>query len=453
MAPSKRRKTSAESQPTSGNASSGVRTRRSTSARGDLPDDPDADLDAEPEVLMCPITRAVFRDPVMVVDSGHTYERSAILSHFDRNGAKDPLTRRALSSTKVMTNWAMRNVVQDWLDKHPGVTPDGWDSRELLEPSKDDGTRSFDDEGDVGVLRTWRAMCPELQEWWPEAARPEHWEGVTLENGRVVQLKLEEFGLTGAVPAEIGRLSALRELDLDGNELTSLPAEIGQLTSLEKLYLVDNQLTSLPAEIGQLTSLTELYLEGNQLTSLPANIGQLASLEMLDIRKNQLTSVLAEIGQLTSLERLHLDGNRLTSVPANIGQLTLLKELYLFNNQLTSLPAEIGQLTALEELRLGGNLLMSVPVEIGQLTSLETLFLYNNKLTSVPAEIGQLTSLRELDLSGNRLTSVPANIGQLTALKQLNLSFNKLTRLPAAIRELIAAGCHVVLDDGVRVDE
>ena len=88
MAPSKRRKASGVSQPTSGNASSGVRTRRSTSARGDLPDDPDADLDAEPEVLMCPITRAVFRDPVMVVDSGHTYERSAILSHFDRNGAK-----------------------------------------------------------------------------------------------------------------------------------------------------------------------------------------------------------------------------------------------------------------------------------------------------------------------------------------------------------------------------
>jgi leucine-rich repeat protein SHOC2 len=321
MAPSKRRKTSAVSQPASGNASSGVRTRRSASARGDLPDAPDADLDAEPEVLMCPITRAVFRDPVMVVDSGHTYERSAILSHFDRNGAKDPLTRRALSSTKVMTNWAMRNVVQDWLDKHPGVTPDGWDSRELLEPSKDDGTRSFDDEGDVGVLRTWRAMCPELQERWPEAARPEHWEGVTMENGRVVQLKLEEFGLTGAVPAEIGRLSALRELDLDGNELTSVPAEIGQLTSLEKLYLGDNQLTSLPAEIGQLTALEELYLEGNQLTSLPAEIGQLASLESLTLDHNQLTSLPAEIGQLASLKHLYLGDNQLTSVPAAIREL------------------------------------------------------------------------------------------------------------------------------------
>ena len=116
MAPSKRRKTSGASQPASGNTNSGVRTRRSATARGDLPDaDLDADLDAEPEELLCPITRTMFRDPVVVVDSGHTYERSAILSHFERNGAKDPLTRRALSSTKVMTNWAMRNVVQAWV--------------------------------------------------------------------------------------------------------------------------------------------------------------------------------------------------------------------------------------------------------------------------------------------------------------------------------------------------
>jgi hypothetical protein len=76
MAPSKRRKTSAVSQPASGNATQGVQTRRS--ARGDPPDAPDADLDAEPEELMCPITRTIFRDPVFVVDSGHTYERSAI---------------------------------------------------------------------------------------------------------------------------------------------------------------------------------------------------------------------------------------------------------------------------------------------------------------------------------------------------------------------------------------
>jgi len=426
MGPSKRRKTSAVSQPASGNASSGVRTRRSASARGDLPDAPDADLDAEPEELMCPITRTMFRDPVMVVESGHTYERSAILSHFERNGAKDPLTRRALSSTKVMTIWAMRNVVQAWVDKHPGVTPDGWDSRELLEPSKDDGTRIFDDDGDVGMLRTWRAMCPELQALWPEAARPEDWEGVTIENSRVVNLMLEDYSLTGAVPAEIGRLSALRVLILSVNELTSLPAEIGQLTSLEWLSLYGNELTSVPAEIGRLTSLRQLDLNDNQLTSVPAEIGQLTSLTRLSLYANKLTSVPAEIGQLTSLTELHLNRNELTSVPAEIGQLSALRKLSLYANKLTSLPAEIGQLIVLEG-----------------------LFLQRNQLTSLPAEIGQLTSLTVSNLENNKLTSLPAEIGQLTSLEELSLNGNQLTHLPAAIRELRKAGCIVYLDDGV----
>ena len=143
MAPSKRRKRSAATEPTSADASSGVQTRRSASVQCDLPDARDADLEDEPEELLCPITRTMFRDPVVAVDSGHTYERSAILAHFRRSGPKDPLTRRTLNSTKVMTNWAMRNVVQAWLDGHPDATPDGWDGRELLEPTKKNGMTEY----------------------------------------------------------------------------------------------------------------------------------------------------------------------------------------------------------------------------------------------------------------------------------------------------------------------
>jgi len=270
------------------------------------------------------------------------------LSHFRRNGAEDPLTRCALSSTKVTTNWAVRQMVQFWLDKHPGVMPDGWESREVLEPSKDDGTRRIDEGGDAGVLRTWRAMCAELQGRWLEAAPPEYWEGVTLENGRVVKLELEDFDLTGAVPAEIGQLTLLTTLNLTGNQLTSVAAEIVQLTSLTVLDLSGNELTSLPAEIGQLTSLRELNLNCNELTSLPAEIGQLTSLTELGLNGNQLTSVPAEIGQLTSLKGLYLEGNQVTSVPAEIGQLTSLKGLYLEDYQVTNVP------TAVRELRAAG---------------------------------------------------------------------------------------------------
>ena len=149
--------------------------------------------------------------------------------------SKAPSKRRKISTSSQM--------------EHVQRTVRTEESRELREPSEDDGTQSFDEEGDVGVLRTWRAMCPELQDRWPENEQPEDWEGVTMENGRVVKLDLFGSCLTGAELAEIGQLTALRELWLS---LTSLPAEIGQLTSLRGLYLRDNELTTLPAAIREL---------------------------------------------------------------------------------------------------------------------------------------------------------------------------------------------------------
>jgi len=97
---------------------------------------------------------------------------------------------------------------------------------------------------DVLVLRMLREAWPPLKEYWRVDVGPEKWRGVTMENGRVVELELTRMGLTGAVPAEIGQLTSLTELDLSGNQLTSLPAEIGQLTSLKELDLGGNQLTS-----------------------------------------------------------------------------------------------------------------------------------------------------------------------------------------------------------------
>ena len=81
---------------------------------------------------------------------------------------------------------------------------------------------------DVLVLRVLREILSDLKDAWPED------EGPPMVDGGVVELELEEFGLTGAVPAEVGRLTALRVLILPVNQLTSVPAEIGQLTSLEE---------------------------------------------------------------------------------------------------------------------------------------------------------------------------------------------------------------------------
>ena len=239
MPPSKRRKTSDAGRRTAGDASSEVASV-SGPAR------------APPGNLVCPISFNMFRDPVMVVESGHTYDRNEITQHFAHNN-RDPKTNLRLRSTRVVTNWGVRDAVEEWLNRHPDVTPDGWDSRELLPVQVEAPVQTAEPgHGDALVLQMWRDMCPELQAIW-EVDRPaEQWRGVTMLDGRVVRLQLSGVSLSQVVPACIGRLTALQALNLANNRLTSVPAEIGQLTSLRELYLSGNKLTSVPVAVNEL---------------------------------------------------------------------------------------------------------------------------------------------------------------------------------------------------------
>ncbi|MBP5973231.1 leucine-rich repeat domain-containing protein [Brasilonema sp. CT11] len=261
-----------------------------------------------------------------------------------------------------------------------------------------------------------------------------------------------ELDLSGneltVLPPSIGKLTQLKKLILGkyelndagkivgtiANNLSALPAEIGQLDHLEELQVVDNRLSCLPAEIGQLTNLQSLDLCFNRLSALPAEIVQLTKVQSLNLSNNQLSALPAEIGQLTKVQTLNLSSNQLSALPAEIGQLTNLQSLHLSYNQLSALPAEIGQLTNLQSLHLRINQLSALPAEIVQLTNLQSLHLSYNQLSALPAEIGQLTNLQTLDLWGNQLNSLPKEIGRLTKITDLRLDDNPLTSLPPEIR-------------------
>ncbi|MGD1909029.1 MAG: leucine-rich repeat domain-containing protein [Leptolyngbyaceae cyanobacterium] len=111
---------------------------------------------------------------------------------------------------------------------------------------------------------------------------------VALET-QATALDLSWFGLR-ILPPEIGQLTNLQSLFLEGNLLSSLPPEIGQLTNLQSLILDRNQLSSLPPEIGQLTNLQGIKLSYNGLTGLPSEIGQLTNIQGLYLRLNKFTS-------------------------------------------------------------------------------------------------------------------------------------------------------------------
>lgn len=180
------------------------------------------------------------------------------------------------------------------------------------------------------------------------------WPGVLCGGDRVGALNLQNARFNGPLPAEIGRIMYLHALEagcyrdflshglgtgrcIGSPGLTSLPPEIGKLSHLSILNLEGNLLTSLPPEIGDLAGLSFLKVHENQLTNLPVEIGNLPNLSYLDTHSNQLSSIPSEIGDLFNLNKLDLSHNQLTSLPSEIVNLSNLSYLDVSHNHLVSL--------------------------------------------------------------------------------------------------------------------
>ena len=270
------------------------------------------------------------------------------------------------------------------------------------------------------------------------------WFGVTADDhDRVIGLSLSQNQLSGVIPAQIGRLTDLENLNLWANQLRGeIPPQIGRLRNLQALSLVANQLHgSIPPELGNLGKLVELRLRLNQLSGpIPPNLGALTDLTYLDFAFNQLSGAIPpELGNLTSLTRMIFWANRLEGeIPPELGNLTNLEQLDVDRNRLTgAIPPELGNLVSLEELWLHRNRLTGqIPSELGNLANLQYLDVHGNHLTGeIPSALGNLARLEWLWLHDNRLTGqIPSELGNLANLQVLRLTQNQLTGcVPAAL--------------------
>ena len=174
---------------------------------------------------------------------------------------------------------------------------------------------------------------------WLTAEPMRDWHGVTVDaRGRVTKLNLNDNGLAGEIPPELGNLASLQGLYLYNNGLAGeIPPELGNLASLERLYLYNNGLAGgIPPELGNLASLQGLSLSTNGLAGgIPPELGNLASLQGLSLSTNDLTGgIPPELGNLDRLERLYLSNNALTGpIPAGAGEPRQLGEAVPFQQR------------------------------------------------------------------------------------------------------------------------
>eukprot|EP01045_Picozoa_sp_COSAG04_P004329 COSAG04_NODE_186_length_21024_cov_6.326069_15_plen_1166_part_00 len=81
--------------------------RRASSASGQPPDE-----------FCCPITQELMLDPVLVVASGQTYERTEIAKWF-RTHKTDPSTGSSIGNNrKLVPNVALRKAIDEWREQH-----------------------------------------------------------------------------------------------------------------------------------------------------------------------------------------------------------------------------------------------------------------------------------------------------------------------------------------------
>ena len=221
-----------------------------------------------------------------------------------------------------------------------------------------------------------------------------------LSNETLTGLHLEACGIKLVIPDVLSKFTALKSLELDANEITSVPNNLP--LTLEQFFAKENKLSSLGA-LTTLTNLQYLFLRTNQITTIEPELSQLTKLTSIILQANEISgevppSAFDTLGKLTFLD---LSSNtKLEFVNESFDGVPLLGYFRLDNSGITELPENLLQ----------------------RLSRLTTLFLNDNAITELPRGIfDSSTKLRYLDLSRNagRLRFPPGVFSKLTELTSL----------------------------------
>ena len=299
----------------------------------------------------------------------------------------------------------------------------------------------------IAVLAASAPQLRSLEHWYPKRSL---WDPIALpaDLGRLSQLTRLILGFSNSVlsPAQVDAvvqgLPSLRHLALSSHMMRDFgfPFSITRCSQLSSLRIIGCfMIEAVPPELGRLTALKELQLSG-EVSSLPDSISQLSALQDLNVSRNRdltLPPGLAACRQLTWLDIMSC--NSAFPVLASLHSLRHLAVSYVIDQQ----PQETywTQLTGLTGLVLDWSTSWersAVPAGLGGMAGLRRLGIVGAAIDDLPA--GPLLSrLEELRLRDCDFPSgVPAALASATRLHTLEVA-------PCKGIELIAGDIAVLI--------
>lgn len=260
-----------------------------------------------------------------------------------------------------------------------------------------------------------------------------YWYGLYCLNGRVLQINLVYNGVSGPIPGDLAKASALQVLRLYDNMLTGgLPAELFQLQSLQVIDVSTNEMTGmLPSRID-MANLTDLVLYGNTFKGEFPSTFNAPNLQLLEVSSNSFTGNLPEgLSRATGLTQLVVSRNAFTgSLPSSYGSLVKLERLWTFYNMFSSpmIPDSYKAMVNLLQVQ-ADNLSGPLPDWLGSWTKMQYLILINGKLSGgFPESLCSSRDMVSLRLFNNSLTgALPSCVCDMSKMTDLELSDNQFS--------------------------
>ena len=290
--------------------------------------------------------------------------------------------------------------------------------------------------------------------------------GVQLHgNGRVASIDLSDFGVRGAIPAAIGKLTELTELYLgthnDSNlydfvpdpsidRSLSISERRTQRMELNKQYLAAlhqapqmsepcaRALREHNIEVPE----TRLYAQGYKENEV-INMSTGHAIERKDLTAgkicNGITGIDSALGKLTKLELLYIANGEITSLPDVFDKLTALTDMEIYNcPKMKNFPVEITKAPELIALNLSNNPQWDAQTVYDGLKALATgasrkniqlLYCTDGNLEEVPEEFSNFEKIGLLDLVNNKIRKLHP-LGSNVAPVQLYFDHNEIEEFP-----------------------